>query len=287
MISIAPGDGRYAEYDPRTDTWTMSHRSPVRFVGIPAAVWTGEQALVVGEGADGSAIGMALEPGGSSVRIADPPLAGPVLDAAWDGKRLIAVAGGSADEDGPARPPGAAAYDPVSARWCVLPLPPVPGRVSLVGTGEGTLALGSPWPAPGPQLLSSLDPLTSSWTTPEPVPSQASGLWVSDRLLFMGDTSAGPDEDGSFDLTSGTWTSISTDCEIHTGGAIWTGSLVIDDTHAYDPASGACFDLPAPRGGILRGSTLVFTGDSLIRWSGNDGEETPSRRTGFIYHLEP
>ncbi|MFN8521269.1 MAG: hypothetical protein U0667_18235 [Chloroflexota bacterium] len=39
--------------------------------------------------------------------------------------------------------------------------------------------------------------------------------------------------------------------------------------------------MPRAPGGILRGSTLVFTGDELIRWSGNEGEELPAVPDGW------
>lgn len=190
----------------------------------------------------------------------DAPIGGSVADAAWTGTSVVIVTDGEAVEDGAIEPAAAAVFDFARRAWCEIPRPPVTGRIDLVWTGAELLALGSPWPADGPMEMSRFDLASDTWSTATGTPLEggSGGIPLGGALLFLG----GPPDDGLawdawYDPAADSWHPIDTECPVRTSGSIWTGTLVVGEEYAYEPTTGACFTVPLPPGGALRGSTVV------------------------------
>jgi N-acetylneuraminic acid mutarotase len=176
MIVWGGQDGRRpsakgAAYDPRTDRWRRIATASLSPRADHAALWTGRGMIVWGGSrparggrAEVLSDGAAYDPKRDSWRRLPPaPLSSaparvlgqgieveldaiywkPTDSAIWTGRRLI-VFGGTASDDHGDFIADAAAYDPVRARWTMLPPAPIAGRDrhAAVWTGEAMLVFG-------------------------------------------------------------------------------------------------------------------------------------------------
>jgi hypothetical protein len=131
-----------AAYDPARDRWRKLPDAPVGDVD-PAIVWTGTEVVIWGT-PDGGAV---YDPCTNRWRtIAPMPEGGPLgavygTAAVWTGTEVIVWAG-SFSNNAPLRE--AAAYDPATDRWRVLPISPVRGmfQPEPVWTGRELVAWG-------------------------------------------------------------------------------------------------------------------------------------------------
>jgi len=139
-----PGPRVGLAYHPATDGWRELPEAPVSS-GDQAAVWTGEELLVVGvDRYDGSPVpGAAYDPATDRWRTLPPApdtsIGPPSL--VWTGQRAVAVAAQGTGGPGPF----AMAYDPAADAWEQLPTPPLRGYdgYETVWTGEQLLVWGS------------------------------------------------------------------------------------------------------------------------------------------------
>ena len=126
--TTAYGDG--ARLDPATGRWMRLPPAPAPARGLAAAVWSGREVLIWG-GATGSTAtsqvgkGMAYSPATNTWRALplSPLRAKSMPSGVWTG-RLFIVMGGAAGSTMPVPGPAAAAYDPASNSWTVLPTAP-------------------------------------------------------------------------------------------------------------------------------------------------------------------
>jgi hypothetical protein len=126
--ATAFGDG--ARLDPTTNTWRRLPPAPVPARGLAAAVWSGREVLLWG-GATGFTTaaevgqGAAYSPASNTWRaLPRSPLRAKSMPAGvWTGRYFI-VLGGAAGSTTSVPGPGAAAYDPASNTWTVLPAAP-------------------------------------------------------------------------------------------------------------------------------------------------------------------
>jgi N-acetylneuraminic acid mutarotase len=142
-----------AAYDPKRDSWRRLapaplSSAPARVLGQGAeveldAVWTGTRMLVWN-----GFVGAAYAPRSDRWRALPPPPDRlrhwkPSDSAVWTGRQLI-VFGGTAHDSSSDFTAAAAAYDPVRARWTMLPPAPIAGRDrhAAVWTGEAMLVFG-------------------------------------------------------------------------------------------------------------------------------------------------
>lgn len=183
-------DTRAAEYDPATNTWTVTSAAPVAAPIFGDAFWTGTELLVFGQmGTSGSSTGhpelVSFTPASDAWGVLpNPP--GPIAGggaAAWTGTEL--VAGG-----GPAGA-AAAAFNPSSGSWRTLPDAPEPftgnDRYGDLWTGRDVLILADGDPQGRPLLL---DPATNRWSfgAASPVPGRTDGpaVWDGTAALVWG-----------------------------------------------------------------------------------------------------
>jgi len=132
-----------ARFDPATGTWQKLLPAPVASRGGAAAVWTGDQVLIWGgqSGPDAQVgQGVAYRPATNSWQALplSPLRARQLPTGVWSG-RLFYVIGGAVGGRGgdtwPVPGPGAAAYDPATRVWTVLPVAPADPHAPSRGGG--------------------------------------------------------------------------------------------------------------------------------------------------------
>ena len=160
-FTVAYGDG--ARLNPADDIWKSLPPAPVPARGQATAVWSGKEVLLWGgDTGVGTEVGQgaAYDPTTNTWRkLPLSPLRAKTLPAGvWTG-RLFLVIGGSAGGALPAPGPGAAAYDPATNSWTVLPAAPdyPPGPFSPTFTADQREG-GSPvWTGRSVLLVGGLD----------------------------------------------------------------------------------------------------------------------------------
>jgi hypothetical protein len=199
--------------------WKRIAESPLSGRQGEAAVWTGEEMVVVG-GSDQPVCpalaecsgptaderlsdGAAYDPDSDSWRrIADAPQSVTNAQAVWTGSEMVMVVpqltSGIGSE--PGQPAATLAYDPAEDSWRTLDAPPANGwQVLGAGTGEQPVYWESEETARGADWL--LDPESGSWSRlpedPFPATYDRSYAWAGDRFLFtaMVPPAAGADPD--------------------------------------------------------------------------------------------
>ena len=133
------------------DRWRTIAPSPLP-VGLPvAAVWTGEELVVLG-GEGGPAPGAppgaaAYDPAADQWRSLPPmPVTLSAATALWTGSEVVVIGAPLRPDELPADQatrPSALAYDPAGDRWRALPAPPLaspPLAVTAVWTGQDIVA---------------------------------------------------------------------------------------------------------------------------------------------------
>jgi hypothetical protein len=160
-FTVAYGDG--ARLDPTTDTWRRLPPAPVPARGQATAVWSGREVLLWGgDTAAGAEVGKgaAYDPTTNTWRALPlSPLRAKTLPASvWTG-HYFTVIGGSAGGTLPAPGPGAAAYDPKTNTWTVLPpaLPYPPGPNSLPFAADQREEGSAVWTGKAVVLVGGLD----------------------------------------------------------------------------------------------------------------------------------
>jgi hypothetical protein len=267
------GSGPGAAYDPATDRWRLIASAPIAPRTQPATAWTGHEMVVLGGVSDRPLKdGAAYDPATNTWRrIAPSPLAASSTTViAWTGTQLIAVTG----------TPDAAAWDPRSNTWRRLPRPPFKaGSLDAAWDGKELLAIALGDGGADPLEAAALDPVRGTWRPIAAPPFDGSVLgtdatWIGTGLLFV---------DRLYDPASDTWAAPGTaGCRYGpVSDGRWTGSLVISQVQAFDPAAGRCWTLPesptregsSGESETHEGAPQVWTGRRLVVWSGGDGSD--------------
>jgi hypothetical protein len=279
-----------AAYDPVTRSWRTLPVAPIgpRYGAVSA--WTGRELLLWGGSwpcCDPGALGdgAAFDPATNRWRRLPEAPIGPLPGSVgtWTGSELVVAT--------PAGRGGAsvAAFDPESERWRRLPdlplrgqsaeLVAVSGRIAAIDRSDGQLV--------GIRVL---DPGSSAWSdvdTSDVPPSSPLGVVsTGEELLVLGEvrsTTGGPTlsvvrrynpvtDSWRISTPSPGWTSAS---------GVWTGSLVLYGSLAYDPAGDRWLTVPPDDANAgLHGGAGVWAGDRLIQWSGVEGESAVPPRGG-------
>lgn len=141
-----------------------------------APVWTGHEFLFVGITVDDGPI-MALSYNVDTREwreIAHPPSTiGRLATAVWTGQELIVCCGGAPEGS------GAAAYDPATDTWRLLPDPPVHNYTTAAWTGTDVIVVAS-------DGIASFDPARNAWTslpTPSELATFNKSLWTGHDLV--------------------------------------------------------------------------------------------------------
>ena len=293
MLVVAAG--RTATYDPVTDTWQRLRDPPGGSRGYSitgASAWTGTELVLLRDLGSGSGR-VAFDPARDRWRHLPPaPVTGTAVAATWTGSEVVVITG---ELD-------SAAYDPATECWRLLGAVPLPGPASvpgqdveawephhLVWTGSEVVAMGARDGTATSNLpVATLDPASGTWEAhaDSPLGAAAGGaVWIGDRLLFLSPRgrAAGATVDGTYDPATDSWQVLDTTCGPDTTDAFWTGKVVLSAYAAMDPATGACYTLPDDHDRNRSGFVDIWTGRSLVRWSGSEGEETPSLPDGIAY----
>ncbi|HET9347395.1 MAG TPA: hypothetical protein VFO05_17005 [Candidatus Limnocylindrales bacterium] len=259
-----------AAYDPAADAWRLIPDAPVAGRLAPVVAWTGSEMLVFGGfalDATGSAAvldGAAYDPSADRWRpIAPAPLTGNDTVGGWVGDRFVIATNDAT-----------AAYDPATDSWTTLPRAPIrPGwRTGLVSEDRlVVIAYGDGASAPVEQAI--LDPATETWRTGT-VPLDP--LSAGSDFIGIGDGVAAVTLGQSLDPVTGEWSDFPP-CKL--SGGVWTGSIVVSDSAAWDPATNSCRQLPPspPRGEPFDDgngrefAVAIWTGEEYITWSGGTG----------------
>lgn len=210
-----------ALYDPATDDWTQLPDAPEVLPYFRDAVWTGNELVLIGpEPASGSRapqqiMALALNPATATWRtLPAPPLdvRGQLL-VAWSGQEVV-VGGGNTFSDAGARPThqDAAAFDPATSTWRMLPDAPIPfrGNERYGDVAVNGMVIAFDTADPNGQVLL-LDPATAAWrlapgpnrpelTEPRELPGRREAPVVStgrSALIWGGGVASTEYDDGS------------------------------------------------------------------------------------------
>jgi len=144
QVPLADG----ARFDPASGAWVRLPRAPVAARGFAAAVWTGSQVLIWGgQSGPGSQVGQGVaytpSTGTWQALPLSPLRAKERPTGVWSGRFFYVIGGAAGPRGGDTWPvpgPGAAAYDPITRVWTVLPTAPVdpsaPNRSSSPADNE-------------------------------------------------------------------------------------------------------------------------------------------------------
>lgn len=258
-----------AAYDPATDNWRPLPDGPRGPGESMAAFWTGDVVIAWHGGQQAAP----REPDGG---IYDPatnswtPISPGPLDSyygqgvAWTGSELLVLS----------RDMRAAAYDPTTDTWRDLPSPPLPpGGVEADWTGTEWLVLGFGTDPDAAAELAAFDPESGTWSqlADSPMTEQNLGreaIWIRDTWLWLGWESL------AYDRAADQWKTIDTGgCPISSGTSVWTGSVVIGSSGAFNPETGACSQLPPGPYDVLvsEDQAVAWTGTELLLWGGSSG----------------
>lgn len=283
MLVVDGPTRRAASYDPVSDSWTSESPSPRRFERGAPAVWTGAELVVFGSESD-VPFALAFSPSNGQWRELPNPPVSEVEDAAWTDGRVVVAS----------RDLHSAAFDVAGDCWELLPEIPGNGRLTaLYSAGRSVVAVSLDDDGDEPAQMAAFDSSTASWTLGDAAPSLdfavEHGLWTDGRLIFLSQsaTDLAPSTGASYDPADGTWTPMNAGCPISTRQAAWTGTLVINGYEGlgYDPHSNQCYRIPRHDDRHRRDPVTVWTGSSLIHWSGGRGEELNGKPDGVRFDL--
>lgn len=196
----AHGDGSCAVgvFDPATNTWTVGATAPVEAPLFGDAFWTGQEMIVIGLGggsgrSEGTDIAVAYNPHTDTWRqLPASPLPGARDDelAAWDGTELIVGGGTSYGKEG-ALEDDAAAYNPTTNTWRLLPDAPEgftgSQRYPDVWTGRYIVTVDDSDTHGRPLIL---DPATGTWQfgppASQPDITQTPAIWTGTEIIRWG-----------------------------------------------------------------------------------------------------
>lgn len=188
-----------AAYDPDTDTWRTLADAPLEARTGAAAVWTGQELLIVagsGEGIDPGTVhtftdGAAYDPAADSWRplpdLPDPDLREVGPGSVWTGEEML-VAG---SRFAPGR---AAAYDPDADAWREIDGGPLAGAGQIVAWAGGEAFVTDTMS----DAMATYDPATDTWrevSTPTAELLQSLAfVEVAGRVVAVGGNTLRPDE---------------------------------------------------------------------------------------------
>lgn len=233
--------------EPEPPGWRRGTPGPLRHRDFAVRVWTGSELVVWGGDPDGDA-GAAYEPIADRWRmIAPAPIPARCRGAsAWTGREVLVWGEACRLAPGPSagtprHEPAAAAYDPATDTWRLLPAGPVPGGGATLSVWTGTewVLASSAGPTAG------YDPVTGRWRTLPALPETYDsivGHWTGHEVVVLG---VAVPEDGP-----------------STGRAAYRHRAA-----ALDPASGGWRRLPDPP--LELAATAVWDGDRLVAWDQN------------------
>lgn len=232
--------------EPAPAGWRRGSPGPLRHREFAVQVWTGSELVVWGGDPDGD-YGAAYDPATDRWRLIAPsPLPARCQGASvWTGREVLVWGEACRLSAGPSPGPsrrdlGAAAYDPATDRWRLLPPGPVTGGQPLLSVWTGTewVLAESMGPA------AAFDPTTDRW---RPLPSlprpsvSIVGYWTGREILILG-------------------------AEISENGPSTAGAAYRHWAAALDPASEQWRGFAAPP---LELATAVWDGKRLIAWDQN------------------
>jgi len=291
-----------AAYDPASNAWHRLPSPPKSVDGVYgyAAVWTGKEMLVWGQG-----IGAAFDPATDRWRLLpDSPMDGAGL-VVWTGREMIGWGGGCC---GDAWSNGAA-YNPATNTWRTLAPSPLHGAQHPVGgwTGRELVILvggnnpdsGRPWPA-SLARAAAYNPATDTWrriAEPPATRDDATAVGDGHDLLLVGGYSRyAPSPPPwklartlfAYDPATDRWRRLAALPSARRDfAAVWTGKRLLVWAGTTDPGGGAPTEPESsPRGfaydpendrwsalpqAPLHGRmdpTAVWTGRSLVVWGG-------------------
>ncbi len=266
-----------ASFDPTDARWSELPQAPLTGRASPVSVWTGHAWIIYGGTADSALLdGAAFSSQTRSWKLLPPSPAvlhdtsNAPIEGTWTGTEMVVVAD-----------TGAAAYNPSTNKWTVLPS--VPGQSAFVTTGQAvwtgeqaifllapqqagappsgtsgteSSAPGGPVPvAPrGAFALGAYSPRTNTWSL---LPPGGYGADIEPRLVWTGTMLL------AIDQWSATVASPSNNQA--------TGSTSTGTSAAYDPATRRWSPLPklSPATGGGHGvTTPQWTGSSVLLWDG-------------------
>ena len=261
-----------ATYNPLANTWTPLPPSPIAGRGYPAAVWTGDEMLVWGGGADGKSMsdGAAYNPTTRAWRTLPPVTLTNTIrpTAIWTGTEMIVLEGINGSNHG-------AAYNPSTDTWRTIADPP--GRSAMpypqaVWTGDRAIVELDTNDLP---ILAEYDPGADSWQTmsPPPIPSGARPalVWTGAEVLMLGGR-AGPN--AAWIPTTGTWRPLSAPTvDLFTNTPVWTGSAALfwnggETAIAYAPTSDRWTALTGGSLSVRQSPASVWADGIFLTWSG-------------------
>ncbi|MGI8794625.1 MAG: hypothetical protein ACR2H3_15875 [Acidimicrobiales bacterium] len=216
--------------------WRRMAQGPFGDIGVPGG-WTGSELVVVDP--EGKRRAAAYDPLGDAWReVARPPRkVWPYTPAHWTGNELVFIEARNGTER------GFIAYDPSTDSWRVTAPAPL-ANVSASTVADGVIVAAS-----GSDLsVAAYDPLTDTWTELPAVPAEpADAMPVGHTLVLIAidegvyALSAPPGTDGTFsiarlDLSSGTWTALSTGpISALAGIPVWTGESFVFRSYPLAP----------------------------------------------------
>ncbi|HET7028254.1 MAG TPA: hypothetical protein VFI28_11240 [Candidatus Limnocylindrales bacterium] len=288
-----------AAYDPTTRSWRTLPAAPIgpRFDTVSA--WTGHELLVWGGSwpwgdpkplADGAAFDPATNRWRRIPHTPIKPSFGSV--GTWTGSELVVAAlpgprGGEAE---------VAAFNRATNRWRTLPdLPLRGGFAELVAVGDRIVAIDrSDGELVGIRTLAPDDDAWHDVDTSNVPPSSPLGVVsTGEELLVLGElpsTTGGPTVSvvRRYDPLAGTWRIGAPSPAWDSSSGLWTGSLVLYGSLAYDPGADRWLAIaPDDADEGLHGGKAVWAGDRLIQWSGLEGESVVAPRGGVELVLLP
>lgn len=284
-------------YRPEDESWSRIPPPPEdrRFSPV-AAVWTGDEALLIGSRAHGETplrrydLATGRWRGASS-----PPRLLEGATAVWTGAELL-VWGSEYDPETEEHPRDGFVYDPVADRWRTIPPAPIRGRTSHVAvwTGAEMIVWG------GGDFRRSLsdgaayDPATDTWRVLAPAPiaprEEAVGVWTGREMIVTGGTyvSGSRKAIAAYEPVADRWRIVAAPPidGRHWHSAVWTGEEVIvwggyDDREPL--GDGAAYDPVADRWRRLARSpldprcrhTAVWTEEAIVVFGGYPGCGSP------------
>jgi hypothetical protein len=292
VVSLTPGPLPGLEQIPSPPGNTVLPSSPI---------WTGHEFLFVGITVDdGPLIALSFDADTHNWReIARPPSTiGRSASTVWTGRELIICCG-----DAPAGS-GAAAYDPTTDKWQLLPDPPVHSYTSAVWTGTDVIVVAS-------DGVASFDPERDKWAMLPMPPELATfnkAAWTGhDLIVWPAPGSRTVHHGEMFDPDTGKWSTLPApperswpaipDIAWIDGSLVVLGGLPAPGPTSerlvgarYDPTNGWASlpdPLPEPDGseGNLGSHVTLWTGQDLLVFT--DALATGAFADGVLLAYEP
>ena len=297
-----------AAYDPIEDSWRLIAQ-PSEGWTTAAAIWTGEDVIVIGAANGGCDSGDGgqpppepIVPWGARYRPATDQWSSISMEGipddrslryaaayVWTGSEIFLWSG---DEAAPPHEPLGLRYSPGADVWTPIAAEGQPARTMApvaVWTGSEVLVWGRR--ADGLCCTASgarYDPQTDSWRPMSldggPRGSARTGVWTGSELVVLTTLQEGsPPEAGAYDPEADQWRPVRLQPETVFGSGIWTGAEIVTwgwrnegevGGSLYDPAADSWSALStdgAPRQAV---GLMVWTDTDLLVWGGTFGCES-------------